>query len=118
MTQEPNINQESNINNAAVPKLSIDNPSDFRFHAAYLTYSQAWDKTSSPEVKTKLNEIISALSKNEIDYESFYQQISQYRAEFNPEHYRGGGRIFIETQKKKDWRKMQEKDARNARYRK
>jgi len=117
MTQEPNINQESNSTNATVPKLSIDNPSDFRFHAAYLTYSQAWDKASSPEVKTKLNEIISALSKSKIDYETFYQQISQYRAEFNPEHYSGGGRLFIETQKKKDWRRMQERDARNARHR-
>jgi hypothetical protein len=117
MTQEPNINQESNANNETVPKLSIDNPSDFRFHAAYLIYSQAWDKSSSPEVKTKLNEIITALSRNEIDYESFYEQIRQYRAEFNPEHYSGGGRPFIETQRKKDWRKMQERDARNARHR-
>ncbi len=117
MTQEPNINQESNANNETVPKLSIDNPSDFRFHAAYLIYSQAWDKSSSPEVKTKLNEIITALSRNEIDYESFYEQIRQYRAEFNPEHYSGGRRPFIETQRKKDWRRMQERDARNARHR-
>jgi len=116
MTQEPNINQESNANNATVPKLLIDNPSDFRFHAAYLTYSQAWDKASSPEVKTTLNEIINALSKNEIDYESFYERISQYRAEFNPERYRSGARAFIETQRKKDWRRMQERDARNARH--
>ena len=116
MTQEPNINQESNANNATVAKLSIDKPSDFRFHAAYLTYSQAWDKASSPEVKTKLNEIIAALSKSKIDYESFYQQISQYRAEFNPEHYHGGARAFIETQRKKDWRRMQERNARNARH--
>jgi hypothetical protein len=118
MTQEPNTNQESNANNETVPKLSIDNPSDFRFHAAYLIYSQAWDKSSSPEVKTKLNEIITALSRNEIDYESFYERIRQYRAEFNPEHYSGGGRPFIETQRKKDWRRMQERDARNARHRK
>jgi len=116
MTQEPNINQESNSNNAPVAKLLIDNSSDFKFHAAYLTYSQAWDKASSPEVKMKLNEIITALSKNEIDYQSFYEQISRYRAEFNPEHYSGGGRTFIETQKKKDWRRMQERNARNARH--
>jgi len=117
MTQEPNINQESNTNNATVPKLAIDNPSDFRFHAAYLAYSQAWDKVSSPEVKTKLNEIITALSKNEIDYQGFYEQISQYRGEFNPQPYSGRSRLFIETQKKKDWRRMQERDARNARHR-
>lgn len=116
MSQEPNISQESNATNVTVPKLSIDNPSDFRFHAAYLTYSQAWDKASSSEVKMKLNEIIAALSKNEIDYQSFYEKISQYRAEFNPEHYHGGSRSFIETQKKKDWRRMQERNARNARH--
>ena len=110
------MTQESNVNNATVPKLSIDNPSDFRFHAAYITYSQAWDKASSAEVKTKLNEIIAALSKNEIDYQSFYEQIGRYRAEFNPEHDSGSGRLFIETQKKKDWRRMQERDARNARH--
>jgi len=116
MTQEPNINQEPNASNVTVPKLSIDNPSDFRFHAAYITYSQAWDKASSAEVKIKLNEIIAALSKSEIDYQSFYEQISRYRAEFNPEHYVGGTRAFIETQRKKDWRRMQERSARNARH--
>lgn len=117
MTQEPNTNPESNANNATVPKLSIDNSSDFKFHAAYMVYSQAWEKTSSPETKTKLNEIISALSKNEIDYQGFYEQINQYRAEFRSEHYSGGSRMFIETQRKKDWRRMQERDARNARHR-
>ena len=116
MTQEPNPNQESNISNVTVPKLSIDKPSDFRFHAAYLVYSQAWEKTSSHEVKTKLNEIITALSNGEIDYQNFYEQIGPYRAEFNPEHYSGGARAFIETQRKKDWRRMQERDARNARH--
>ena len=110
------MTQESNVNNATVPKLSIDNLSDFKFHAAYLTYSQAWDRASTSEVKTKLNEIITALSRSEIDYQSFYEKISQYRAEFNPEHYSGGGRLFIETQRKKDWRRMQERNARNARH--
>lgn len=116
MSEEPNINQEPNITNVAVSKLLIDNPSDFKFHAAYMTYSQAWDKTSSSEVKITLNEIITALSKSEIDYQSFYEKVSQYRAEFNPEHYSGGGRAFIETQRKKDWRRMQDRDARNARH--
>jgi len=118
MTEKPSASKESkepNDNNEAVLKLSIDNPSDFKFHAAYIVYSQAWDKTSSPEVKTKLNEIISALSKSEIDYQSFYEKINQYRFDFNPQQY-GGGRMFIETQRKKDWRRMQEKNARNARH--
>lgn len=117
MTEKPSASKESkepNVNNEAVLKLSIDNPSDFKFHAAYIVYSQAWDKTSSPEVKTKLNEIIEALSKSEIDYEGFYERLSQYRSDFNSQQY--GGRMFIETQRKKDWRRMQEKNARNARH--
>ena len=117
MTEKPSASEESkepNVNNESVLKLEIDKPSDFRFHAAYLTYSQAWDKTSSSEVKVKLNEIIEALSKNEIDCECFYERISQYRSDFT-QHY-GGGRMFIETQRKKDWRRMQEKNARNERH--
>jgi hypothetical protein len=34
-----------------VEKLLIDNPSDFQFHAAYLTYSNTYDKTTRPEIK-------------------------------------------------------------------
>lgn len=99
-----------------VLKVLIDKPSDFRFHAAYLTYSDAFDKASSPEVKLKLNESIAALSKEQIDYETFYRQISQYRVEFNPDHFSGRGRAFIETQRKKDWRKREERASRNKRH--
>jgi len=117
MTQEPNSKDESTAS-TAVSKLLIDRPSDFRFHAAYLIYSGAWDKNASQEARTKLNEIMEALSKNEMDYEKFYQEINRYRAEFNPEHFSGEGRMktFIETQRKKDWRKREERDRRNARH--
>jgi len=117
MTQEPNT-QEKPTASTSVPKLLIDRLSDFRFHAAYLIYSSAWDKNTSPEVRKKLNDIIEALSKNEIDYENFYREMSQYRAEFNPEHFRGGEnrRPFIETQRKSDWRRRDERERRNARH--
>jgi hypothetical protein len=117
MTQEPNT-QDKPTTSTDVPKLFIDRPSDFRFHAAYLIYSGAWDKNVSPETRSKLNLIIEALSKNEIDYDNFYREISHYRAEFNPEHFSGSGstRSFIETQRKKDWRKREERDRRNARH--
>jgi len=117
MTKEPNEPDEQ-ITPETVSKLLIDRPSDFRFHAAYLIYSSAWDKTTSQEVRKKLNEIVDALSKNEIDYERFYQEISQYRAEFNPEHFTGqaGMKTYIETQRKKDWRKREERDRRNKRH--
>ena len=113
------MGQETNVDEAAVVKLLIDRPVDFRFHAAYLVYSQAWDKTTSQEVKTKLNDFMTALSKDEIDYEQFYGQVSPYRADFNPEHYSGGRKkTYIETQSKKDWRRKEMKSMRNSRYRK
>jgi len=111
------MTQESNVDDAVVPKLLIDRLSDFKFHAAYEIYSQAWDKTSSQEVKMKLNEIMASLSKDEIDYQSFYGKMNQYRMEFNPERYSGGARANIETQRKKDWRRIEAKNARNARHR-
>lgn len=113
MSQEPDANQEKA---PAEPTKLMDKPSDFRFHAAYLTYSEAWDKTSSGEIKLKLNEILTALSEDKIDYETFYRQINQYRAEFNPEHFSGGGRHYIETQRKRDWRRREEREGRNKRH--
>jgi len=108
----------SSNNETTVQKLLIDKPSDFRFHAAYLVYSDAWDKASSEEVKKQLNDIVAALSKNEIDHQTFYEKMRQYRVEFNPEHYTGREWTRIETQRKRDWRKKEERTARNARYRK
>ncbi|MEM2975547.1 MAG: hypothetical protein QXE76_01200 [Candidatus Bathyarchaeia archaeon] len=107
MSQEPTMQ-----------KLMIDKPSDFRFHAAYLVYSDAWDKATTNEAKAKLNEIITALSKNEIEYQDFYREISRYRVEFNPEHFNGQREGRIVTKSKRDWRKEEARQARNARYRK
>ena len=109
------MTQESNADDAVVPKLLIDRPSDFRFHATYLIYTQAWDKATSSEIKRMLNEMITSLSKDEIDYKTFYNKISQYRVDSIPEHV--GTRARIETQSKKDWRRREAKDTRNARHR-
>ena len=99
-------------NEEEVTKLAIDRPSDFRFHAAYLAYSETWDKTASQEDKTKLNEIMLCLSNKEISYSNFYKQLGQYRRHRSKYH-----RKRIETQRKRDWRKRQARDMRNARYR-
>jgi hypothetical protein len=115
MTDEPKKPEEQTPTET-VQKLLIDRPSDFRFHAAYLIYSGAWDKSTSAEIKKKLNEIVEALSKNEMDYESFYREINRYRAEFNPEHFTGGFQTRIETQRKRDWRKREERESRNKRH--
>jgi len=118
MTKEPSTPDEKT---AAEPlsKLPIDRPSDFRFHAAYLVYSDAWDKAASEEAKKKLNELIESLSKETIDYENFYTGISQYRVEFNPEHFIGSPyspRARIATERKREWRRKEEAARRDKRH--
>ena len=113
MTKEPDSNETTS--KTAVSKLLNDRPSDFRFHAAYLVYSEAWDKASSPEAKLKLNELIEALSAGTVDYDSFYREISQYRTVVYSERFRGG-KTFIETQSKRDWRRREDRERRNARH--
>jgi len=98
-----------------VPKQMIDRPADFRFHAAYLVYSDAWDRASSSEAKLKLNEAITMLSEDKIDCETFYRQIGQYRSHSESNQF-GSGRVFIETQRKRDWRRREERDSRNKRH--
>ena len=101
--------------NEEVTKLAIDRPSDFRFHAAYLAYSETWDKTASEEAKMELNEIASSLSEGEISYSNFYERLDQFRRP-GSKHY-PYSRKRIETQRKRDWRKKQTKRMRNARHR-
>jgi hypothetical protein len=100
-------------NEEEVAKIMVDRPSDFRFHAAYLAYSEMWDKTASQGVKTELNEIMLSLSNNEISYSSFYKRLGQYGRRHSKYY-----RKRIETQKKREWRKKRARDARNARHRK
>jgi hypothetical protein len=98
-----------------VPKQMIDKPDDFRFHAAYLVYSDAWDQAATAETKKKLNEAITMLSENKIDCETYYRQISQYRGHTETNQF-GSGRPYIETQRKRDWRRREERDSRNKRH--
>jgi hypothetical protein len=106
---------ESNNNESTSPeKLLIDNPSDFQFHAAYLTYSDTYDKTANPETKKQLNQNIRALQQNQIDYSTFYRNISQYRTEDGSQH--TYGRTLIKTQKKREWRRKTQKHERIERH--
>ncbi len=98
-----------------VEKQMIDKPTDFRFHAAYIVYSDAWDRTQSSDDKLKLNEAITMLAEDKIDCETFYRQISQYRGQTGPDQF-SGGRAFIETQRKRDWRRREQRDERNKRH--
>jgi uncharacterized protein YdiU (UPF0061 family) len=96
-------------------KVLIDNPSEFQFHAAYLTYSNIYDKTTSIEIKKLLNQSIRALQQNQIDYSTFYRNISQYRTEDGSQH--NYGRTLIKTQKKREWRRKTQKHERIERHR-
>jgi len=110
------MTEESTENESTPEKLLIDNPSDFQFHAAYLAYADIFDKTADSEIKKQLNQIILALQKNEIDYPSFYKNISQYRQEARSQH--RYGRVLIRTQKKREWRRKAQKRERNKRHKK
>jgi hypothetical protein len=109
MTEEPENKEPESLE-----KLPIDNPSDFQFHAAYLTYSTIYDKATIPETKKKLNENIKALQENRIDYPTFYRNISQYRTEEGSQF--DYSRTFIKGQKKKEWRRAEQKHDRIGRH--
>jgi hypothetical protein len=109
------MTEESNKEVAPPEKLLIDNPADFRFHAAYLTYSNIYDKTTNPETRKQLNQNITALQQNQIDYSTFYRNISQYRAEEGGFQH-GYGKTLIRTQKKREWHMKMQKRERNKRH--
>ena len=111
------MTEESHDNESALPeKLSIDNPSDFQFHAAYLTYSEIFDKIASLETRKQLNQNIMALQQSQIDYPTFYRNINQYRTEASSNH--RYNRTQIRTQKKREWRRKAQKRERNKRHKK
>jgi len=111
MTEEPDNNETT-----SPEKLLIDNPSDFKFHAAYLAYSNAYDRTTNPETKKQLNQNISALQQSQIDYPTFYRNISQYRTEEGSQY--SYGRTLIKTQRKRDWRRKTQRHERIERHKK
>jgi len=111
MTEEPIKNAS-----ASPEKLLIDDPSDFQFHAAYLTYSNLYDKTSNLESRKQLNQNITALQQKQIDYQTFYRNINQFRGE--EEQQFNYSRAFITTQRKRDWRKKEQKQERIRRHKK
>ena len=110
------MTEESNEDAPTLEKLSIDKPSDFQFHAAYLVYSDIYSKTTNPETKKQLNQNIVALQQNQIDYHAFYRNINQFRTEAGSNS--RFGRAQIKTQKKREWRRKSQKRERNKRHRK
>lgn len=109
MTEESEDTQQ-----ASPEKLLIDTPSDFQFHAAYLAYTEVFEKTEDPEAKKQLNDSITALQQKQMDYSTFYQTINKYRSESSQRLHRSS----IKTQRKREWRKKAQRRERNKRYNK
>jgi len=113
MTEQPN---ESKTNQPQIEKLLIDNPSNFQFHAAYLVYSETFDRTGDDTAKKELNRNLEDLKSNKIDYETYYVNISRYR-KLEPMP-RQGEKFTLATQRKKDWRVKTQRQERIKRHKK
>jgi len=113
MSEQPN---QPDSNPPQIEKLLIDNPSNFQFHAAYLVYSEVFDKTNDAQAKKDLNQNIEDLHSSKIGLEMFYMNISRYRhIEQMP---RQGSRLTVTTQRKKDWRMKTQRQERIKRHKK
>jgi hypothetical protein len=110
MTEQPNVPNPQ----PQVEKLLIDNPSNFQFHAAYLVYSETFDKMNEMQAKQELNQNIEDLKENKINPESFYMNISRYRKVDVPRQ----ERFSVQTQRKKDWRMKTQRQERIRRHKK
>ncbi|MCW4015573.1 MAG: hypothetical protein NWF06_04315 [Candidatus Bathyarchaeota archaeon] len=108
-TQQPEETQTEEIT-----KLPNNKPSDFKFQAAYLAYSKTWDTLDTSETRAEVNDILVALSNDEMSYSSFYQELDDYRNR-GSKHYEFS-RERIETQRKRDWRQKQTRSQRNQRH--
>jgi len=99
-----------------VTKVVFDRMADFKFAAAYAAYSKSFDKASSAEERRRLNDIISQLSNDEISYPHFYGEVNRYLE--GPE----GGAQFkstrIQGQRKRDYRREEQKIDRIKRHKK
>jgi len=105
---------EGSPENKSPTKLEIDRPQDFKFHLAYEVYSKAWEENASDEARFKLNELISTLTKDEEGYSNFYAQIREYRSD---SHSYRSGRVRIESSRKRDWQRTENRAGRNRRHR-
>jgi len=96
-------------------KIVLDNPSNFQLQAAYLAYSEAYDKTTDPEVRKFLNQNINDLQQNKIDYQTFYKNINRYRQIDNSQCQ---SRSSIKSLSKSEWRNQMRKIEREKRHEK
>ncbi len=112
MTEESKTNNNEPLK---IEKLLIDDTSNFQFHAAYLVYSETFDKVNSAADKEDLNKKILDLKENKSDLETFYQNIAHHR-KLSPMPRQE--RFVMQTQRKKDWRMATQKQDRIKRHKK
>ena len=111
MSEQPN---EQNNLQTQIEKLLIDEPENFQFHAAYLVYEDAFDKAHDINAKAELNRNIQELLENKIDSQTFYMNVSRFRKSDVPRH----ERFSMQTQRKRDWRKKEQRQDRITRHKK
>jgi len=110
MSEQPNEQTpQTQIN-----KLLVDDPENFQFHAAYLVYEDAFEKARDNQARMELNRNILELSENKIDTETFYMNVSRFRKLDVPRQ----ERFSMQTQRKKDWRKKEQRQDRIKRHKK
>jgi hypothetical protein len=109
MTEEPNPQSSPQVE-----KLLIDDLSNFQFHAAYLVYEESFSKVSDPQSKEELNQNLQDLKDNKISAETFYMNVSRYRKLDVPRQ----ERFSMQTQRKRDWRKKEQRQDRIKRHKK
>jgi len=115
MTQEPNEQNNPTPSETQTEKLLIDTSTNFQLHAAYLVYSETFDRATE-EAKKELNQNLQDLQENKISYETFYGNISRFRHLDQPMERRG--KFTVATQRKKDWRMKTQRSERIKRHKK
>ena len=96
-----------------VVKLLNDDPSDFKFHAAYLAYSKVWVETLGEEVRRELNKVMLLLTENKVTYSTFYYELNQIGGNVSDDY---SGRVRFKSQRKRDWRRSEAKKRRISRH--
>jgi hypothetical protein len=98
----------------APEKLVYSDKTDFKFTAAYEAYSKVFDGADAT-VKSALNEALTKLHDDKMDYNYFYSTINQHIQ--GAEKGSSFRRARIEGQRKKEYEKDERKRGRNERYR-
>lgn len=104
---------ESGMAEENIDKLSFEKE-DFKFVAAYNVYSIRFKEADDPGERACLNELISKLESEEIEYPSFYKLIAETDGESGRRYQYH--RVRIEGSRKFAYRRSQQKKDRIKRH--